>query len=132
MATMTGYLPTQALAFLRATHATQAIAFEWKPGCTVPLCCCVYLKQPNVGAAIFDNVAKLIYNLLDNKRYWKSYLAHVKLIPVPSAVSSASTQQPSDPSSAGIISFKSCFFSNTTHHHHHHHHQSICSAPTTL
>jgi len=30
--------PTQALAFLAvfvyATHATQAIAFEWKPGCT--------------------------------------------------------------------------------------------------
>jgi len=35
-------LPTQALAFLAvfvyATHATQAIAFEWKPGFT--LCCC--------------------------------------------------------------------------------------------
>jgi len=32
-------LPTQALAFLAvfvyATHATQAIAFEWKPGLTV-------------------------------------------------------------------------------------------------
>jgi len=36
VATMTGCLPTQALAFLAvfvyATHATQAIAFEWKPG----------------------------------------------------------------------------------------------------
>jgi len=36
MATMIGCLPTQALAFLAvfvyATHATQAIAFEWKPG----------------------------------------------------------------------------------------------------
>jgi len=35
-ATMIGCLPTQALAFLAvfvyATHATQAIAFEWKPG----------------------------------------------------------------------------------------------------
>jgi len=36
MATMIRCLPTQALAFLAvviyATHATQAIAFEWKPG----------------------------------------------------------------------------------------------------
>jgi len=36
VATMIGCLPTQALAFLAvfvyATHATQAIAFEWKPG----------------------------------------------------------------------------------------------------
>ena len=36
---MIGCLPTQALAFLAvfvyATHATQAIAFEWKPGLTV-------------------------------------------------------------------------------------------------
>jgi len=35
-ACMIGCLPTQALAFLAvfvyATHATQAIAFEWKPG----------------------------------------------------------------------------------------------------
>jgi len=36
---MIGWLPTQALAFLavfvyatHATHVTQAIAFEWKPG----------------------------------------------------------------------------------------------------
>jgi len=33
---MIGCLPTQALAFLAvffyATHATQAIAFKWKPG----------------------------------------------------------------------------------------------------
>ena len=39
VATMIGCLPTQALAFLLAvfvyaTHATQAIAFEWKPGLT--------------------------------------------------------------------------------------------------
>jgi len=36
LATMIGCLPTQALDFLAvfvyATHATQAIAFEWKPG----------------------------------------------------------------------------------------------------
>ena len=36
---MIGCLPTQALAFLAvfvyATHATQAIAFEWKPGLRV-------------------------------------------------------------------------------------------------
>jgi len=36
VATMIGCLSTQALAFLAvfvyATHATQAIAFEWKPG----------------------------------------------------------------------------------------------------
>jgi len=35
VATMIGCLPTQALAslavFVYATHATQAIAFEWKP-----------------------------------------------------------------------------------------------------
>jgi len=35
---MSGCLPTQALAFLAvfvyATHATQAIAFEWKPDFT--------------------------------------------------------------------------------------------------
>ena len=43
---MIGYLPTQALAFLAvffyATHATQAIAFEWKPG----------LKPANTGLHI--------------------------------------------------------------------------------
>jgi len=36
--TMIGCLPTQALAFravfVYATHATQAIAFKWKPGLT--------------------------------------------------------------------------------------------------
>ena len=40
---MIGCLPTQALAFLAvfvyATHSTQAIAFEWKPGLSVP---CVF------------------------------------------------------------------------------------------
>jgi len=39
LATMIGGLPTQALVFLAvfvyATHATQAIAFEWKPGVIV-------------------------------------------------------------------------------------------------
>ena len=39
VATMIGCLPTQALAFLAvfvyATHAMQAIAFEWKPGLSV-------------------------------------------------------------------------------------------------
>jgi len=38
---MIGCLPTQALAFLAvfvyATHATQAIAFEWKPGFSLAL-----------------------------------------------------------------------------------------------
>ena len=37
---MIGCLPMQALAFLAVfvyeTHATQAIAFEWKPGLTPP------------------------------------------------------------------------------------------------
>jgi len=45
---MIGCLPTQAFAFLavfvyamHATHATQAIAFEWKPGFrpTIPIRC---------------------------------------------------------------------------------------------
>ena len=39
---MIGCLPTQTLAFLvvfvHATHATQAIAFEWKPGLAVGGC----------------------------------------------------------------------------------------------
>jgi len=39
--TMIGCLPTQALAFLAvfvyATHATLAIAFEWKPGLRIRL-----------------------------------------------------------------------------------------------
>jgi len=34
VATMIGCLPTQALAFLAVfVYATQAITFEWKPGC---------------------------------------------------------------------------------------------------
>jgi len=41
---MIGCLPTQALAFLAvfvyATHATQAIAFDWKPG---------FIVQPTDG-----------------------------------------------------------------------------------
>jgi len=36
MATMNGCLPTQELAFLAVfDYATQAIAFEWKPGFSV-------------------------------------------------------------------------------------------------
>jgi len=50
------------------------------------------LKQPNAGAAIFDDVASLVYNLADVKRHWKSYISNVKLIPVPSVAYSASTQ----------------------------------------
>jgi len=46
VATMIGCLPTQALAFLAvfvyATHATQAIAFEWKPGLTLTVDVGVY------------------------------------------------------------------------------------------
>ena len=34
VATMIGCLPTRAV-FVYATHATQAIAFEWKPGVSV-------------------------------------------------------------------------------------------------
>ena len=41
MATIIGCLPTQSLAFLAVfvyvKHATQAIAFEWKPGFTVTM-----------------------------------------------------------------------------------------------
>jgi len=44
VATMIGCLPTQALAFLAvfiyATHATQAIAFGWKPGLIVVSAVC--------------------------------------------------------------------------------------------
>jgi len=46
---MIGCLPTQALAFLavfvyvtHATHATQAIAFEWKPGFSLRLSRCMH------------------------------------------------------------------------------------------
>jgi len=46
---MIGCLPTQALAFLAVfvytTHATQAIAFEWKPGFTDPHCTPVISHQ---------------------------------------------------------------------------------------
>ena len=47
---MIGCLPTQALAFLAvfvyATHATQAIAFEWKPGFTRCIYYAIKRKQP--------------------------------------------------------------------------------------
>jgi len=52
---MTGCLPTQALAFLGilavfvyATHATQAIAFGWKPGLS-------YVVLSAASSFIFDN-----------------------------------------------------------------------------
>jgi len=62
------------------------------------------LKQPNVGASIFNDVASVMYSLKDAKRHWRTYLANIKLIPVGLAASSAQTQ-PSDrhPSSSGII-----------------------------
>ena len=65
----------------------------------------MHVKQPNVGAAIFNDVAGLMYHLKDVKRQWKNYLANVKLIPVASAASSAAPLQPHDrkPSSAGIV-----------------------------
>jgi len=67
----------------------------------------LYLKQANVGAAIFSDVAGMMYNLRNVKRQWNTYLANVRLIPVASATSSTSAQ-PSDrkTSTSGIIS---CF-----------------------
>jgi len=53
---MIGCLPTQALAFLAvfvyATHATQAIAFEWKPG--------LRLTWQYVDETIFELVARQV------------------------------------------------------------------------
>ena len=68
---------------------------------------CHCVKQPNIGAAIFDDVANLMYNLIDAKRHWKAYLAHVKLIPIASAAPSGSTQ-PLDrkPSTSGNSAFE--------------------------
>jgi len=65
------------------------------------------VKQPNIGAAIFDDVASLMYNLIDAKRHWKVYLDHIKLIPVASAGPTDSSQ-PSDhkPSTTGITCFE--------------------------
>jgi len=45
-----------------------------------------------MGAAIFNDVARLMYNLSDAKRHWKTYLSHIKLIPVASAATSVSAQ----------------------------------------
>ena len=51
-------LPTQALAFLAvfvyATHATQAIAFEWKPG--LKLCCSLYAQNVEVEKLMWQTV----------------------------------------------------------------------------
>lgn len=66
--------------------------------------CILCLKQPNLGAAIFDDVASLMYTLKDAKRRWRNYLSNVKLIPVATA-SSAYTQQERKPSSAGKLVF---------------------------
>ena len=65
------------------------------------------MKQPNVGAAIFDDVASLMYNLIDAKRHWKTYLDHTKLIPVASAGPIASNQSSDHkPSTSGIDFFE--------------------------
>ena len=49
---MIGCLPTQALAFLAvfvyATHATQAIAFEWKPGLSEVVLCQYVIKRMDI------------------------------------------------------------------------------------
>ena len=51
---MIGCLPTQALAFLAvfvyATHATHAIAFEWKPG--------MRDKETEMSAAVWVHIAR--------------------------------------------------------------------------
>ena len=81
-------LPTQALAFLAvfvyATHATQAIAFEWKPGltdlkCTIPLdmfaentVCYTYTDGP-LATALFcidDFVYIIIIIIIIIEVYW--------------------------------------------------------------
>ena len=53
---MIGCLPTQALAFLAvfvyATHATQAIAFEWKPGFTASAGDWLWATETEISAAI--------------------------------------------------------------------------------
>jgi len=55
---MIGCLPTQALAFLAvfvsATHATQAIAFEWKPGLTQRMG-----KEPQLVLRHYDQGSKI-------------------------------------------------------------------------
>jgi len=68
VATMIGYLLTQALAFLAvfvyATHATQTIAFEWKPGISLARSKRQTLHW-NVWQSlkIFTNVYKISWNL---------------------------------------------------------------------
>ena len=79
--------------------------------------CCNNIKQANIGPAIFDDIARLMYNLLDAKRQWRTYVSNVKLIPVASAVVPSPTQltaQPTDrkPSSAGNNYLNFTFFGN--------------------
>jgi len=55
---MIGCFPMQALAFLAvfvyATHATQAIAFEWKPGLTEHNALLILLRRRNVTQNVGD------------------------------------------------------------------------------
>ena len=61
---MIGCLPTQALAFLAvfvyATHAAQAIAFEWKPGLRAAIANCGY----------YVNVLNLWRGMLASSEGW--------------------------------------------------------------
>ena len=60
VANMIGCLPTQALAFLAvfvyATHATQAIAFEWKPGLMHPF----YFERKTFPVLAQNNLMSLV------------------------------------------------------------------------
>jgi len=77
VATVIGCLPTQALAFLAvfvyATHATQAIAFEWKPGFSHS----VRLQTSKViyRLASFHSASAVIARLVHayTSAYWRSY-----------------------------------------------------------
>jgi len=64
--TMIGCLPTQALAFLGvfvyATHATQAIAFEWKPGFTKVVLLCYVNCQEVVKAHTYGDLNRVVYS----------------------------------------------------------------------
>ena len=63
MATRIGCLPTQALAFLAvfvyATHATQAIAFEWKPGFRLCIASCMYNAVPQSARLLGSSTASV-------------------------------------------------------------------------
>ena len=66
---MIGCLPTQALAFLAvfvyATHATQAIAFEWKPGFSIVV----------RGSPMYSK-CEVVTGLLQCKHCGKSFASH--------------------------------------------------------